>query len=103
MDNLMETITGNPYYLIAAIVILLFLAFSLVKKLFKLALVLLVVFVGYVLYLNFTGQDVNRTLKKQMKVVEEKAADVKDKAGEILDNDAVKETVDKAAKTLKKK
>ena len=101
MENIIDTITGNIYLMIAAVVILGLLIFSFVKKLFKLALILIVVFVGYVLYLNFTGQDVERTLKKNMKTVEKKVGDVKDKAGDIINNDAVKETVDKAAKVLK--
>ncbi len=103
MENIIHIITSNTYFMVAGVVILLLLLFSFVKKLFKLALVLVVVFVGYVLYLNFTGQDVGRTLKKNMKVVEKTAGDVKGKVGDVMKNKAVKETIDKAAKTFKGK
>ena len=103
MENIIHTITGNTYFMIAAVVIILLLVFSMVKKLFKLAIVLIVVFVGYVLYLNFTGQDVERTLKKNMKTIEKTAGDVKDKVGDVMDNEAVKKTIDKAADSFKSK
>lgn len=103
MENFIDTITGNTYLMIAAVVILGLLILSFVKKLFKMALILVVALVVYVLYLNFTGQNVERTLKKNMKAVEEKASDVSKKAGELMENDAIKQAVDKAAKTMGKK
>lgn len=100
---MIDTIMGNTYLMIAVVVIIGLLILSFVKKLFKVALILVVALVAYVLYLNFTGQNVERTLKKNMKVVEEKASDVTKKAGELMDNDAIKQAVDKAAKTIGKK
>jgi len=103
MENFIDTISGNIYLMIGAFVILGLLILSFVKKLFKMALVVVVALVAYVLYLNFTGQDVERTLKKNMKAVEDRASDVTKKAGELMDNDAIKQAVDKAAKTISKK
>ena len=85
MNNIYETIVSNNVYLVIAIGFLGIIVFSVLKKLFKVALILLFCFAVYVAYLMYTGQNVKE-------VIEENVDGATDFFEENVDG--VKETLD---------
>ncbi len=103
MDGWIETFTNllqNPFFLILAIIIAVFIVFGVIKKLFKLAMIVLAAFVIYIAYLLWTGQDIPRsvdgikdsvkeTISRSKDNVDETKEDIKDaatkKAGEVVE------------------
>ena len=85
MNNIYETIVSNNVYLVIVIGFLAIIAFSVLKKLFKVALILLFCFAVYVVYLMYTGQNVKE-------VIEENVDGATDFFEENVDG--VKETLD---------
>ena len=57
MDNLVDLLVQNPTYLIIAVVFSLVILFSLAKKLLKIALISVSVFVLWIAYSIWTGQE----------------------------------------------
>ena len=53
---MIESLMSSPVVVIVAVVLLAAIVFSLIKKVIKLFIFLLLVFVGYLAYLHFTGQ-----------------------------------------------
>ncbi len=103
MDGWIETFTHllqNPFFLILAVIIAVFIVFGVIKKLFKLAMIVLAAFVIYIAYLLWTGQDIPRsvdgikdsvkeTISRSKDNVDETKEDIKDaatkKAGEVVE------------------
>jgi Ca2+/Na+ antiporter len=99
MSGWIETFTNllqNPFFLILAVILAVFIAFSVIKKLFKLAMIVLAAFVIYVAYLMWTGQDiptsfdgikesVKETISRSKDNVEETKDAAKKKAGEVVE------------------
>ncbi len=99
MSGWIETFTNllqNPFFLILAVVLAIFIVFSVIKKLFKLAMIVLAAFVIYIAYLMWTGQDiptsfdgikdsVKETISRSKDNVEETKDAAKKKAGEVVE------------------
>ncbi len=103
MDGWIETFTNllqNPFFLILAVIIAVFIVFGVIKKLFKLAIIVLAAVVIYIAYLLWTGQDipksvdgikdsVKETISRSKDNVDETKEDIKDaakkKAGEVVE------------------
>ncbi len=97
MSGWIETFTNlmqNPFFLILAVIIAVLIVFGVIKKLFKLAMIVLAAFVIYVAYLMWTGQDiptsfdgikesVKETISRSKDNVEETKDAAKKKAGEV--------------------
>ncbi|MFH1851453.1 MAG: hypothetical protein ABIA75_03835 [Candidatus Neomarinimicrobiota bacterium] len=103
IEQLIETLTSNPVYLAGAVVLALIIVIGIVKKLLKLALLVVALFVLFIGYLVYTGQEVPTSLEGIKKTVQEEVIDpgkemLKDKAEEAKEKAAekVKEEVDKA-------
>lgn len=77
IDSFIDSILSNPSYLAVSIVVITLLAFSVVKKLFKLVSLGLTLYLIYCLYLVFTGQPVPtfESLYSDFKLQEEKLSD----------------------------
>lgn len=99
MDGWIETFTNllqNPFFLILAVIFAVLIVFGVIKKLFKLAMIVLAAFVIYVAYLMWTGQDiptsfegvrdsVKETISRSKDNVEETKNAAKKKAGEAVE------------------
>jgi len=99
MDGWIETFTNllqNPFFLILAVIIAVLIVFGVIKKLFKLAMIVLAAFVIYIAYLLWTGQDiptsfdgikdsVKETISRSKENVEETKDAAKKKAGEVVE------------------
>ena len=97
MENIIDTIVSDPTFIWVALILAIFLVLGLVKKIFKLVMVVIAVFVLYVGYLYYTGDDpanaVNEAIenikeidtKKIRKDLDKTLEDVQEKAEEALD------------------
>ncbi len=93
MENTIDTIFSNPVYLAIAGVLAIILAFAIIKKIIKLVFTIGVLLVLYVVYLNYTGQEVPQNIDEFKKSVSESVEKVKDVASESLEE--VKESTKK--------
>tara|TARA_Y100001970_G_scaffold129662_1_gene159859 strand:+ start:10621 stop:10899 length:279 start_codon:yes stop_codon:yes gene_type:complete len=72
-----QIIINEPIYLTITIILLSIIAFSILKKLFKMMVTILIILVVYVVYLMWTGQDlpneenINAIKEKVVKGVEQ--------------------------------
>ena len=81
LENLFNDILSNPAYLAVAIALAAMIAYSVIKRLYKLVVLAVVLFVIYCAYLTLTDQP----LPDQAKELKEKASDTLDKANDTLD------------------
>lgn len=94
-DGWIETFTNllqNPFFLILAIVFAVIIVFGIIKRLFKLALIVLAAFVIYIVYLVWTGQDVPTSLEDVRDTMKETVSSSKENAQET--KEAVEEKVE---------
>jgi hypothetical protein len=63
MHQLIDQLTNNPTYAIIAIVVLIILVFFVIKKLFKLLIYGIIIFIGFLVYVYYTGGDVKKTIE----------------------------------------
>lgn len=95
-DGWIETLTNllqNPFFLILAVVLAVVIVFGIIKKLFKLALIILAAFVIYIAYLVWTGQDVPTSLEDVKESVHETISSSKENAQET--KEAAQEKIEK--------
>ena len=96
LENLFNDILSNPAYLAVAIALAAMIAYSVIKRLYKLVVLAVVLFVIYCAYLTLTDQplpeiDIDKILEElgevtdQAKELKEKASDTLDKANDTLD------------------
>ena len=71
MDNLIQQLTDNPILLVIAIVLVAVAVYTLVERLLKPALFLLVLFAVYIGYLVMTEQELPKELQKGEEFIEE--------------------------------
>ena len=82
MDGLIQLLTDNPTLLAVALILVAVGGYTLVKRLWKPALFLLVLLAGYIGYLVMTEQELPEELQKGKEFIEEiadKDEKVKDK------------------------
>ena len=70
MDNLIQQLTDNPILLIIAIVLVSVAVYTLVERLLKPALFILVLFAVYIGYLVITEQELPQELQKGEEIIE---------------------------------
>ena len=70
MDNLIQQLTDNPVLLIIAIVLVSVAVYTLVERLLKPALFILVLFAVYIGYLVITEQDLPQEFQKGEEIIE---------------------------------
>ena len=84
-DGWIATFTNllqNPFFLILAVIFAIVIIFGLIKKVFKLVLLILAAFVIYVVYLLWTGQDIPTSVGEIKDSVEETISRSKDNVKE---------------------
>ena len=93
MDGFSNILSENPTYLIIAVVFSIVILFSLAKKLLKITLVALSVFILWTAYTVWTGQEISKNELKE-KFLE---------TGEKLKDSAIKKAQEKTKEELLKK
>jgi len=71
IENFIQMVTNNPVYLSIAVILSLIIAYSFLKKLFKLLLVTLSLLVLYVTFLAVSGIEHTEAKEKGSKALEE--------------------------------
>tara|TARA_Y100000741_G_C17864692_1_gene400391 strand:+ start:85 stop:384 length:300 start_codon:yes stop_codon:yes gene_type:complete len=75
LNNIITALYSDPIYFVIAIILSALILYSLVKKLVKLMLYLLAIFIIYLGYLYFTGQDlptnVNDIIEQGTEIIEQ--------------------------------
>ena len=78
MESLIDIVFSNPVYLAIAVILTILLAYALIKKVIKLIFTTGVILVIYVIYLNYTGQEVPKNMDDLKESVSEKVEMVKE-------------------------
>ncbi len=102
MSGWIETFTNllqNPFFLILAVIIAILIVWGVIKRLFKLAMIILTAFVIYVVFLLWTGRDIPKSFDEVKDSVKETISSSKENVEENKED--IEETVkEKAEKTL---
>ena len=91
MGSLIDIVFSNPVYLAIAVILTILLAYALIKKVIKLIFTTGVILVIYVIYLNYTGQEVPKNVDDLKESVSEKVEMVKEATAESI-NEAKEST-----------
>ena len=91
MRSLIDIVFSNPVYLATAVILTILLAYALIKKVIKLIFTTGVILVIYVIYLNYTGQEVPKNMDDLKESVSEKVEMVKEATTESI-NEAKEST-----------
>ena len=91
MESLIDIVFSNPVYLAIAVILTILLAYALIKKVIKLIFTTGVILVIYVIYLNYTGQEVPKNIDDLKESVSEKVEMVKEATAESI-NEAKEST-----------
>ncbi len=89
MENIIEAITVNPVYLAIAVVLAVVVVYGFIKKIIKLALVTASIFVLYIAYLHYTGNntaEISKSVSKSAEILK----DAVSKTGEKVKDSAIK-------------
>ena len=89
MENIIEAITGNPVYLAIAVVLAIVVVYGFIKKLIKLVLVTASIFLLYIAYLHYTGNntaEITKSVSKSAEILK----DAVSKTGEKVKDSAIK-------------
>ena len=86
MGSLIDIVFSNPVYLAITVILTILLAYALIKKVIKLIFTIGVVLVVYVIYLNYTGQEVPKNMDDLKESVSEKVEMVKEATAESIND-----------------
>jgi len=84
MDNLIDMVFSNPVYMAIAVILGILLIYALIKKVIKWILTIGLLLVIYVVYLNYTGQDVPKNMDELKESVSGKVEKVKEATSESI-------------------
>ena len=87
LENLLNSISSNPAYLAVTIVLMAMIAFSVVKRLFKLVTLGVTLLILYYAYIIFTGQplpDLDNIQSQVQELKESAKSTVKDNVDNVL-------------------
>jgi len=113
MNDLLTLIMNDPVYLTILVIISFAILFSIVKKLFKFAAILITICIIYLGYLHYTGQevpinaddfmnDMGKNTEEVIEGIEGAVENLKEKAVESLKK-KTEDMIKNAEKTLKEK
>ena len=91
MESLIDIVFSNPVYLAIVVILTILLAYALIKKVIKMIFTTGVILVIYVIYLNYTGQEVPKNMDDLKESVSEKVEMVKEATTESI-NEAKEST-----------
>ena len=89
MENIIEAITANPVYLAIAVVLAIVVVYGFIKKIIKLVLVTVSIFILYISYLHYTGKnttEISKSVSKSAEILK----DAVSKTGEKVKDSAIK-------------
>ena len=98
MVDIYKIILNDPVYLTIAVLLAIAVVFSLIKKLFRFAIIIIAFIVIYIGYLHYSGKEVPQTMNELIEGIEEKTGSATDK---LLKGS--EKLIDKADKLLKDK
>ena len=100
MENLFDTALSNPIYLAILAIIFILLLYAIIKKIIKLVISFGIILIVYVLYLNYTGQEVPKTVEDLKKSVSGNVGKAKDAASKSIENvkESTRKVVEEKAK-----
>jgi uncharacterized protein YacL len=85
MENIIKTVTSSNLYLAVAIILGIFVLYSIVKKLIKMVLISLVIIIIYIAYLSYTGEKIPQTREEVVDHVSGKIREGTQKGKELLE------------------
>ena len=97
MENIIDTIFSNPIYMAIAGVLAIMLVYGIIKRVIKLVFTIGVILILYVVYLNYTGQDVPQNIDELKESVSGELDKVKEVASESLEDmkESTKKVIEK--------
>jgi ABC-type bacteriocin/lantibiotic exporter with double-glycine peptidase domain len=96
MEQIIETLTSNPIYLVVAVVLALIILFGVVKKIFKLALIVLALLVLFVAYMVVTGKEVTvKSVQEELQATGKKLGKTVEGVKEKISDDALEKILNK--------
>ena len=100
MENLFDTAVSNPIYLAILAIIFILLSYAIIKKIIKLVISFGIILIVYVLYLNYTGQEVPKTVEDLKKSVSGNVDRAKEVASKSIENvkESTRKVVEEKAK-----
>ncbi len=104
MESLIVNLTSNPLLLGLAVILAIVVLFGVIKKLFKLALVIIAVLILYLAFLTWTGKEVPTDvegIKESVKVeVIKPAFEKTKKIGETIEEKAKEKAVEELKESI---
>lgn len=86
INGFIDIVTSNPIYLGITIIILLLLFMSIARRLFKIAIILIIILACYIGYLAYQGKEPESVLQEKLEKLEDADLDsLKDAAEEVND------------------
>ena len=82
MENIIEAITANPVYLAIAVVLAVVVVYGFIKKIIKLALVTASIFILYIAYLHYTGNntaEISKSVSKSAEILKDAVSKTREK------------------------
>ena len=101
MQDLIDLLTSNPLYMAAAGVLALVVLVFLLKKVFKLVIIIIVLALGYGAYLYMTEDDPMKIIKKKLNSGKSTINQLDDATRDIR-REAIDKVIDDVDKRLKK-
>ena len=98
MIDIYEVILNDPVYIAIAVLLAISVVFSLIKKLFKLAVIIIACIVLYIGYLHYSGEEVPQSMDKLIENIEKNSGSATEK---LLKGS--EELIKKADKLIKEK
>ena len=86
MENLFDITLSNPIYIAILAIIFILLIYAIIKKIIKLVISFGIILIAYVLYLNYTGQEVPKTVEDLKKSVSGNVDKAKEVASKSIEN-----------------
>ena len=100
MENLFDVAISNPIYIAILAIIFILLTYAIIKKIIKLVISFGIILIVYVLYLNYTGQEVPKTVEDLKKSVSGNVKKAKKVASKSIENakESTRKVVEETAK-----
>ena len=79
MVDIYKVVINDPVYLTIAVLLAISVVFSIIKKLFKFAVIIIACIVIYIGYLHYSGSEVPQTMDELIDGIEKKSGPTADK------------------------
>ena len=86
MEALFDTISSNPIYIAILVILAVLLVYAIIKKIIKLIISIGFILTIYAFYLNYTGQEVPKTVNQLKDSVSGNISKAKEVASDAINN-----------------